>query len=72
MKVFYCVPNLLTIVVLAVSLMEMGKFVPQLLREFTIKWASPEYNWSVHAHWFAAQKGLLIRFEDRKAGARVV
>ncbi|CAM1501277.1 Fc.00g104390.m01.CDS01 [Cosmosporella sp. VM-42] len=49
-----------------ISIMEMGKFVPQILRQFDLEWASPEPEWKVKTYWFARQLGLLVRFKPRK------
>jgi hypothetical protein len=35
----------------------MGKFVPQLLREFELEWAGGE-EWKIDASWFAKQSGM--------------
>ncbi|KAJ5585632.1 cytochrome P450 [Penicillium hetheringtonii] len=41
-----------------ISIMEMGKLVPQILRKFEIEWASDEPKWHVKTYWFAKQHGL--------------
>jgi cytochrome P450 len=48
-----------------ISIMEMGKLVPQILRQFDIEWASSEPCWRVHTYWFARQSGLLVRMKLR-------
>lgn len=48
-----------------ISLMEMGKLVPQVLRKFSLEWASDEPYWQVKTYWFAKQTGLLVRFKPR-------
>ncbi|KAH7136224.1 cytochrome P450 [Dactylonectria macrodidyma] len=52
-----------------ISIMEVGKFVPQILRQFDLEWASNEPEWQVKTYWFAKQMGLLVRLNprDRKA-----
>lgn len=45
--------------------MEMGKLVPQVLRQFDVEWASSEPDWRVHTYWFARQSGLLVRMKLR-------
>ncbi|KAL2859238.1 cytochrome P450 [Aspergillus pseudodeflectus] len=50
-----------------ISIMEMGKFVPQLLRHFKVSWASPLPEWQTHASWFWKQSGLIVRLERRAA-----
>ena len=47
-----------------ISLLEMSKFVPQILREFEINWAGSE-EWSVNSSWFAKQTGVFVSLEDR-------
>ncbi|TXB97730.1 hypothetical protein FocTR4_00011814 [Fusarium oxysporum f. sp. cubense] len=48
-----------------ISIMEMSKFVPQVLRQFDLEWASSEPRWRVKTYWFAKQTGLLVRFHRR-------
>ncbi|KAH0437089.1 cytochrome P450 [Colletotrichum camelliae] len=52
------------------TIMEVGKFVPQILRQFDLEWASTEPEWKVKTYWFAKQSGLLIRFTPRSAASR--
>lgn len=42
-----------------ISLMEMQKIVPQLLREFEIRLHRPEEEWEVSNVWFVQQEGLV-------------
>ncbi|KAJ0416229.1 cytochrome P450 [Aspergillus carlsbadensis] len=49
-----------------ISIMEMGKFVPQILREFDFEWASNPKDWRVHTYWFAKQEGLVVRLMPRR------
>ncbi|KAJ5654540.1 cytochrome P450 [Penicillium lividum] len=48
-----------------ISIMEMGKLVPQLIRNFEIEWASQEAEWRVETFWFAKQHGLKCRLKSR-------
>lgn len=48
-----------------ISLMEMGKLVPQIMRVFDLEWASTSPTWSVKTWWFARQSGILVRFKAR-------
>ncbi|OHE92206.1 hypothetical protein CORC01_12500 [Colletotrichum orchidophilum] len=48
-----------------ISIMEVGKVVPQILRQFHLEWASSEPEWQVSTYWFAKQSGLLVRFSPR-------
>ena len=50
-----------------ISIMEMGKLVPQVLRQFDLEWAAKEKHWHVHNYWFARQTGLLVRMRHRKS-----
>jgi len=45
--------------------MEMGKFVPQLLRHFDLFWASDKADWTVKTYWFAKQSDMYVRFRSR-------
>ncbi|OJJ66033.1 hypothetical protein ASPBRDRAFT_79448 [Aspergillus brasiliensis CBS 101740] len=49
-----------------ISIMEMGKLIPQLIRDFEIEWASERPEWNVKTFWFAKQHGLLCRLRSRK------
>ncbi|TQS32122.1 hypothetical protein Golomagni_07573 [Golovinomyces magnicellulatus] len=49
-----------------ISLMEMGKLVPRLLREFDLEWASEKSEWQVFNYWFARQEGLICRLRQRR------
>ncbi|PMD29718.1 cytochrome P450 [Hyaloscypha variabilis F] len=49
-----------------ISLMEMGKFVPQILRQFDLFWASDKPDWTVHTYWFARQSDFVVKFQTRK------
>ncbi|UPL02773.1 hypothetical protein LCI18_013707 [Fusarium solani-melongenae] len=53
-----------------ISIMEMSKFIPQVLREFDLEWASSEPGWRVKTYWFAKQTGLLARFRRRDRSVR--
>lgn len=50
-----------------ISIMELSKLVPQLLREFEIEWASEEPAWKVSTYFFARQEGLIVRLRPRRA-----
>ncbi|GIJ87091.1 hypothetical protein Asppvi_005994 [Aspergillus pseudoviridinutans] len=52
-----------------ISLIEMHKIIPQLLREFEIRLHSPEKEWKTKNVWFVQQEGLicdLVRKRDVK------
>ncbi|KAK6819176.1 hypothetical protein RU639_008065 [Aspergillus parasiticus] len=48
-----------------ISIMEMGKLIPQLVRHFDIEWASDCPEWRVETFWFAKQYGLICRLISR-------
>lgn len=43
----------------------MGKFLPQILRQFDVEWASDEAEWKTMAAWLWLQWGLIVRFKWR-------
>ncbi|RVX65790.1 hypothetical protein B0A52_10321 [Exophiala mesophila] len=49
-----------------IAMLEMGKFVPQILRTFDIEWASPTQDWTVKTYWFHRQRNLFFKFTSRK------
>jgi cytochrome P450 len=48
-----------------ISLMEMAKLVPQLLREFTFELTYPEKEWTTTNVWFVIQRGLICNLTPR-------
>jgi len=48
-----------------VSLMEMNKLVPQMLRRYELK-LSTEKPWTIENYWFAKQLGLYCKISKRK------
>ncbi|KAK5994301.1 Cytochrome P450 monooxygenase cicH [Cladobotryum mycophilum] len=48
-----------------ISIMEMGKLIPQILRHFHLEWASTDKTWRVSNFWFARQEGLIFRLRVR-------
>lgn len=48
-----------------ISLLEMGKLVPQLLRRFEFELAEPGKEWRLHCFWFVRQTGLVCRIRRR-------
>lgn len=52
-----------------ISIMEMGKLVPQILREFDV--ALPDgKEWTVHTWWFAKQSNLSAIFTPKENGGK--
>ncbi|KAF3763900.1 hypothetical protein M406DRAFT_51514 [Cryphonectria parasitica EP155] len=49
-----------------VSLLEISKLVPQLLRQFDFELSYPEREWELYDYWFVAQKGLICRVSRRQ------
>jgi cytochrome P450 len=49
-----------------ISLVEMYKIIPQLLREFEFRLHSPEKDWTIRNAWFVQQEGLLCDLVQRK------
>jgi cytochrome P450 len=50
-----------------ISLMEMQKVVPQLLRRYSIELADPKAEWKTSNRWFVQQSGLVCRLTKRRA-----
>ena len=48
-----------------ISLLEMSKLVPQLLRRFNFELADPTKEWTLHDYWFVKQTGLICRVTSR-------
>ncbi|KAB5559620.1 cytochrome P450 oxidoreductase [Coniochaeta sp. 2T2.1] len=53
-----------------ISLMEMQKLVPQLLRKYTIELADPKAEWKTSNRWFVQQSGLVCRLTKREGGGQ--
>ena len=48
-----------------VSLFEMSKLIPQVLRRFEIELVNPEAELKISSYWFVLQKGLICRVKKR-------
>ncbi|KAF2180296.1 cytochrome P450 oxidoreductase [Zopfia rhizophila CBS 207.26] len=48
-----------------ISMIEMHKVVPQLLRQFTVELTHPEKEWTTCNHWFVQQSGLICNVTRR-------
>ncbi|KAF4539081.1 putative cytochrome P450 oxidoreductase [Lasiodiplodia theobromae] len=48
-----------------ISMMEIIKFIPALMRRFDFKLANPEQEWEVLGHWFTKQTNLDMIFTPR-------
>ena len=49
-----------------ISIMEIGKFVPQVLRQFDLEWASEQSEWDTRCYWMHKQGGLIARLKPRR------
>ena len=49
-----------------VSLFEMSKLIPQVLRRFEIELVNPQAELKISSYWFVLQKGLICRVRKRK------
>jgi hypothetical protein len=49
-----------------ISLMEMSKVVPQLLREYKLTLANPDKPWKIQNMWFVQQSDLEVLLECRR------
>ena len=54
-----------------ISIMEMSKFVPQVLRRFDLEWAGPNEEWTVNTRWFSQQSGMNIIFRPKNQVLKV-
>ncbi|KAI6749277.1 hypothetical protein HG530_015116 [Fusarium avenaceum] len=48
-----------------ISLLEMSKLVPQIIRRYDLELADPKAEWSLTDYWFVKQKGLICRLQRR-------
>lgn len=48
-----------------ISLLEMSKLVPQLIRNFDISLERPNQTWEVKNRWFVKQKQYFCRIQPR-------
>lgn len=48
-----------------ISLLEMSKLVPQLLRRFDFELADSSKEWTLHDYWFVKQTGLICKVSVR-------
>ncbi|CZT20252.1 related to pisatin demethylase cytochrome P450 [Ramularia collo-cygni] len=49
-----------------ISIMEMGKFIPQILQTFDLEWASKNPEWNTNAAWFWKQTDMQVKFKARR------
>jgi cytochrome P450 len=49
-----------------ISLMEMHKVIPQLLREFEITLHNPKEGWKTRNIWFVQQEGIVCDLVPRR------
>ncbi|KAM0720212.1 hypothetical protein Q7P37_004348 [Cladosporium fusiforme] len=49
-----------------ISLLEMSKVVPQVLRQFEFEMSHPEQDWVLHDYWFVRQTNLVCKVKSRQ------
>jgi len=49
-----------------ISLLEMFKVVPQLLRDYDVELDDPDKEWTLRGYWFVKQTGLMCRITRRQ------
>ncbi|KAH7022054.1 pisatin demethylase [Ilyonectria destructans] len=49
-----------------ISLLEMYKLVPAIIRTFEIKLINPKLSWNLHNAWFVKQSGFMVRLKERE------
>lgn len=53
-----------------ISIVEMSKLVPQILRNFTVELADPAGEWHLSDYMLVKQTGVICRVSNRKKVAR--
>ncbi|RMD41176.1 hypothetical protein DV735_g3941, partial [Chaetothyriales sp. CBS 134920] len=51
-----------------ISMLELAKLVPQLLRHYEFSFPTPDHEWQVRGGWFVGQDNLLVRVRRRTVG----
>ncbi|KAI8930867.1 hypothetical protein NX059_011884 [Plenodomus lindquistii] len=49
-----------------ISLLELYKLVPAILRRFEVELVNPDASWKLHNMWFVKQSDLKVRLKERK------
>ena len=49
-----------------ISLMEMAKIIPQIVRNFDLELAHPKKEWTTYNMWFVKQTDFLVNVSRRK------
>ncbi|KAH8817037.1 putative P450 monooxygenase [Xylogone sp. PMI_703] len=49
-----------------VSLLEMSKVVPQILRNYVVELSNPDAEWNLTDHWFVKQTGVICNIKKRQ------
>jgi hypothetical protein len=52
-----------------ISLFEITKLVPQILRNWTVELSDPDSEMTFTDHWFVKQEGLICKTRSRKRGS---
>ena len=55
-----------------ISILEISKLMPMLLREFDFELEKPNQDWQCEDYWFVIPKGLSVRVKRAVATSRVV
>jgi len=48
-----------------ISLMEMAKIIPQIVRHFDIELANPKREWTLNNQWFCKQTDIFVNVSRR-------
>jgi cytochrome P450 len=48
-----------------ISILEMSKLVPQILRQYDFELSHPDKEWKLHDYWFVTQTGLSCKVKRR-------
>lgn len=48
-----------------ISLSEIYKLIPQIIRDFHIRLADPSKEWKTHNYWFNKQTDINVYVEER-------
>lgn len=50
-----------------ISLMEMSKLVPEIVKSYDLTLANPKEEWKTYTHFFVRQEGFMVRLSPRAA-----
>jgi cytochrome P450 len=49
-----------------ISLMEMAKVIPQIIRNFELELVNPKEEWTTRNRWFVKQTNFFVNVSQRK------